>query len=85
MNELRPVVIQNVAVYDGKKGWFHTFGTRSYVSKKAGGGIMHEAVGIVELEDGKILQLSVGRFRFLDPKKVDVDIPEEVAETSANE
>lgn len=69
-NELRPVEIINVAVYDGKKGWFHCFGERSYLSKK--GGVMHEIVGVVELEDGKVLQLSIGRFKFLDRYKSDV-------------
>ena len=73
VNEMRPVEIINVAVYDGKKGWFHGFGTRSYISKKAGGGIMHEVVGVVELEDGRVLQLSVGRFKFLDGRKVETE------------
>ena len=66
----RPVLIMNVAVYDGKVGLFHCFGTRSYISKKAGGGIMHEVVGIIELEDGSILQLSTNRFRFLKKDEV---------------
>lgn len=65
MMGLRRVKIMNVAVYDGKEGWFHTFGTRSYITKKAAGGIMHEVVGIIELDDGTIIQLSTNRFKFL--------------------
>ena len=74
---LRRVKIMNVAVFDGKEGWFHTFGTRSYVSKKAPGGIMHEVVGIIELDDGSIIQLSTNRFKFIktDPAR---NIPEEI-------
>lgn len=69
LNSLRPVRIENVAVYDGKLGWFHTFGTRSFTSKKTGG-VTYELVGIIELENGKLIQLSTNRFVFLDPKKV---------------
>ena len=65
---MRPVKIFNVAVYDGKLGWFHTFGQRTFTRK----GICEvETVGIIELEDGKIIQLSTNRFKFLDAKKVE--------------
>jgi hypothetical protein len=63
---LRPVTIFNVAVYDGKKGWFHGFGQRTLTGKK--GNLIEEVVGIIELEDGKIIQLSTNRFKFLDTK-----------------
>lgn len=66
---MRPVVISNVAVYDGKKGWFHGFGSRTLTGKK--GNLIEEVVGVIELEDGKIIQLSTNRFRFLDSKKVE--------------
>jgi hypothetical protein len=81
---LRRVKIMNVAVFDGKEGWFHTFGTRSYVSKKAPGGIMHEVVGIIELDDGSIIQLSTNRFKFIkaDPAR---DIPEEIGRKEVDE
>mgnify|MGYP006873007449 CR=1 FL=1 len=69
MKGLRPVRIFNVAVYDGKKGWFHGFGTRTLTGKK--GNLIEEVVGVIELEDGKIIQLSTNRFKFLDSKKVE--------------
>ena len=65
---MRPVEIFNVAVYEGKKGWFHGFGTRTLTGKK--GNLIEEVVGVIELEDGKIIQLSTNRFKFLDSKKV---------------
>lgn len=65
---MRPVEIFNVAVYDGKKGWFHGFGSRTLTGKK--GNLIEEVVGVIELEDGKIIQLSTNRFKFLDTKKV---------------
>lgn len=66
---MRPVEIFNVAVYDGKKGWFHGFGTRTLTGKK--GNLIEEVVGVIELEDGKIIQLSTNRFKFLDSKRVE--------------
>ena len=66
---MRPVKIFNVAVYDGMKGWFHGFGTRTLTGKK--GNLIEEVVGVIELENGKIIQLSTNRFRFLDPAKVE--------------
>ena len=69
MKELRPVKIRNVAVYDGKCGWFHGFGVRSRASKDSKNpGILHEVVGLIELEDGTVIQVSTNRFTFLDPK-----------------
>ena len=65
---MRPVEIFNVAVYEGKKGWFHGFGSRTLTGKK--GNLIEEVVGVIELEDGKIIQLSTNRFKFLDSKKV---------------
>ncbi len=66
---MRPVEIFNVAVYDGMKGWFHGFGSRTLTGKK--GNLIEEVVGVIELENGKIIQLSTNRFRFLDPAKVE--------------
>ena len=71
-NNLRPVRIENVAIYDGKLGWFHCFGTRQFMSKK-NGGLTQEVVGVIELENGRVIQLSTNRFVFLDPKKVEVE------------
>lgn len=73
MSELRPVKIVGVGIYDGKLGWFHCFGTRSYTPKNPKGQVMQEPIGIIELESGKVLQLSVGRFEFLDSKRVEVE------------
>ena len=64
----RPVKIMNVAIYDGKFGWFHCFGTRTFTTKK--GVPTQEVVGVIELEDGKVIQLSTNRFQFLDAQKV---------------
>lgn len=72
---LRPVTIFNVAVYDGKKGWFHGFGQRTLTGKK--GNLIEEVVGIIELEDGKIIQLSTNRFKFLDSKNVENEYADE--------
>ncbi len=69
---MRPVEIFNVAVYEGKKGWFHGFGSRTLTGKK--GNLIEEVVGVIELEDGKIIQLSTNRFKFLDSKKVEQKI-----------
>ena len=69
MNGLRPVRIEKVAVYDGKLGWFHCFGTRTFISKKDGA-VTYEVVGVIELENGKVIQLSTNRFVFLDPRPV---------------
>lgn len=69
---MRPVEIFNVAVYEGKKGWFHGFGSRTLTGKK--GNLIEEVVGVIELEDGKIIQLSTNRFKFLDSKRVDQKI-----------
>ena len=66
---MRPVEIFNVAVYEGKKGWFHGFGSRTLTGKK--GNLIEEVVGVIELEDGKIIQLSTNRFKFLDSKRVE--------------
>lgn len=66
---LRPVKIFNVAVYEGMAGWFHQFGQRTLTGKK--GNLIEEVVGVIELEDGKIIQLSTNRFKFLDSKKVE--------------
>ena len=75
---MRPVEIFNVAVYDGKKGWFHGFGSRTLTGKK--GNLIEEVVGVIELEDGKIIQLSTNRFKFLDTKKVEKDAVEDRAQ-----
>lgn len=78
---MRPVEIFNVAVYDGKKGWFHGFGTRTLTGKK--GNLIEEVVGVIELEDGKIIQLSTNRFKFLDTKKVEKDAVEDRTQAQA--
>ena len=78
---MRPVEIFNVAVYDGKKGWFHGFGSRTLTGKK--GNLIEEVVGVIELEDGKIIQLSTNRFKFLDTKKVEKDAVEDRAQAQA--
>lgn len=70
-NNLRPVRIENVAVYDGKLGWFHGFATRTFTSKKTNTATC-EVVGVIELENGRIIQLSTNRFVFLDPENVPV-------------
>lgn len=67
MSDLRPVQIMNVAIYDGMRGRFHGFHERTVSTKKTGNII--EVVGLVELEDGRILQLSTNRFKFLDSEK----------------
>ena len=41
---------------------------RTLTGKK--GNLIEEVVGVIELEDGKIIQLSTNRFKFLDTKKV---------------
>lgn len=70
MTNVRPVRIKNVAIYDGKLGWFHCFGTRSYTKPKVAG-VLNEIVGVIELENGSVIQLSTNRFDFLDPEKVE--------------
>ena len=65
---MRPVKIQNVAVYDGKVGWFHCFGTRCFTTRKDNP--VTEVVGVIELENGQVIQLSTNRFKFLDSKPV---------------
>lgn len=69
MSKLRPVRIEKVQIYDGKLGWFHCFGTRTFKSKKDGA-LTQETVGIIELENGRVIQLSTNRFVFLDPRNV---------------
>lgn len=71
MNGLRKVKIKNVTFYDGKIGYFHGFFTRTYSDKKKG--LLNEVVGVIELEDGKVIQLSINRFEFV---KVDTDAKE---------
>ena len=63
--KLRPVLV------DGKKGWFHEWGTNYnrvelLASERPGLGIF--TVAIIEFEDGAVSMVPVDEFKFTDTK-----------------
>ncbi len=66
-NEGRPVKVVGVAGFDGMPGVFHEFGARTYISKKSSTPMV-EPIGIIEVDGGRVIQLSIGKFVFTDKK-----------------
>jgi hypothetical protein len=67
MAETRECIVHGGEHGEPKRGWFHQFGT-SYYSD--GAGDQHDrTVAIVEMEDGRVIEVEPSQVRFVPTKR----------------